>query len=430
MTISANGSAAVGTYNLIVSGSGGGQTKSVPINLTVSSGGSSTQQLIGNTGFENGASNPAPWSASAGVIDNSTIRVPHTGSWKAWLDGYGASHTDTLFQSVTIPSNIASATLSFWLHIDTQESSTTAPNDVMQVQARNSNGAALTTLATYSNLNPIADYQQFTFDVSSYKGQTIQVYLIGAENSSLQTSFIVDDFTLNTSTSGGPVGDFTIAASPNVISMAQSSSSTSTITTTISGSFNSAIALSASGLPAGATANFSPASIGAPGNGSSTVTFLAGSATATGTYNVVITGTAGATTHSTNISLTVTSSGGGTTQQLLGNPGFESGSSNPAPWSVTSGVIDNSTNEAAHSGSWKAWLNGYGSTHTDTLLQSVTIPSTATAASLSFWLHIDTAETRTTTSYDTLKVQVRHSSGSVLATLATYSNLDAATGFH
>ena len=429
MTISADASAPVGTYNIVVSGTGGGQTKSVPINLTISSGDSSTQQLMANTGFENGSSNPTPWTVTSGVIDNSTARAPHTGSWKAWLDGYGSAHVDTLSQTVSIPANVASATLSFWLHIDTKETTATAANDTLQVQIRNSSGAVLATLATYSNLNLIADYAQVSFDVSSYKGQTIQVYLVGTENGSLQTSFIVDDFALNASTSGTTPGDFAISANPSAISMLQSSSSTSTIATTISGSFNSAIALSASGLPAGATANFNPSSIAAPGNGSSTMTVLAGSATATGTYNVIVTGTGGGQTHSTAISVTVTSSGGGTTQQLLGNPGFENGSSNTSPWSVTTGVIDNSTFEAPHSGSWKAWLNGYGSAHTDTLFQSVTIPSTATSASLSFWLHIDTLETTTTTSYDTLKVQVRNSSGSVLATLATYSNLNAAIGF-
>jgi hypothetical protein len=429
MTIAVGPSTPLGTYNVVVNGTGSGQTHSTTINLTVGNGDTSTQQLIGNPGFENGSAGPAPWTATSGVIDNSTTRAAHTGSWKAWLDGYGTTHTDTLFQSVSIPSTVTSAMLSFWLHIDTKETTTTAANDTMQVQLRNSSGAVLTTLASYSNLNPIANYQQVSFDVTSYKGQTIQIYLVGTENSSLQTSFIVDDFALNASTSSTPPGDFTIAASPNVISMPQSSSSTSTIVTALSGSFNSAISLSASGLPAGATASFSPASIAAPGNGSSTVTFLAGSATATGTYNVVVTGTGGGQTHTANISLSVTSSGGGTTQQLLGNPGFENGSSNPSPWSVTSGVIDNSNFEAVHSGSWKAWLDGYGSVHTDTLLQSITIPASATNASLSFWLHIDTAETTTTTAYDTLKAQVRNSSGSVLATLATYSNLNAASGF-
>ena len=60
-------------------------------------------------------------------------------------------------------------------------------------------------------------------------------------------------------------------------------------------------------------------------------------------------------------------------QQLFGNPGFETGSA--APWVATAGVIDGSTGEPAHSGSWKAWLDGYGTTHTDSIYQDVTIPS-------------------------------------------------------
>jgi kumamolisin len=55
----------------------------------------------------------------------------------------------------------------------------------------------LATLATYSNLNAATGYQQASFDLSAYKGQTIQIYLIGVEDSSLQTSFVVDDFALN-----------------------------------------------------------------------------------------------------------------------------------------------------------------------------------------------------------------------------------------
>ena len=213
------------------------------------------------------------------------------------------------------------------------------------------------------------------------------------------------------------------------MTIARGSSGTSTITTTLSGSFNSAIALTASGLPAGATASFSPASIAAPGTGSSTLTISVGSTTAVGTYSVTVNGSGGGLTRATAINLTVTSGSGGTTQQLLGNPGFENGSASPAPWTVTAGVIDTSTFEAPHTGSWKAWLDGYGSAHTDTILQQVIIPSTATQATLSFWLHIDTLETSTTKANDTLKLQVRNSSGAVLATLATYSNLNAATGY-
>lgn len=425
LTISVAGSTPVGTYALTISGNGAGQTSTTSLTLTVSNG-STTQQLLGNTGFENGSASPSPWSVTAGVIDNSGFEAPHTGTWKAWLDGYGSAHTDTLLQTASISSAATSATLSFWLHIDTAETSNTTA-DTLKVQIRNSSSAVLATLASYSNRDAAAGYRLVSFDLSSYKGQTIQIYLIGVENSKLKTSFVVDDFALNVSSSGGS-GDFAVSASPSTLSILQSSSGTSTITTTVSGGFNSSITLSASGLPAGATATFSPASIAAPGNGSSIVTFLAGSATATGNYNVTLTGTGGGKTHSTVISLTVSPSGGGS-QQLLGNPGFENGSTNPSPWTVTSGVIDNSSSEASHTGTWKAWLNGYGTTHTDTLVQTVAIPSVAKTAALSFWLHIDTTETTTTTTYDTLKVQVRNSSGTVLATLATYSNLTPISGY-
>ncbi|HEX3146288.1 MAG TPA: hypothetical protein VHQ64_20100, partial [Pyrinomonadaceae bacterium] len=405
LTIAAGASTPPGTYNVTVSGTGGGQTHSMNINVTITT----AQQLLANAGFENGSGSPTPWAVTAGVIDNSGFEAPHTGSWKAWLNGYGSAHTDSILQPVSIPSTATNATLSFWLHIDTKETAAVA-NDTLRVQVRNSSGAVLSTLATYSNLNAANGYSQVSFDVTSYKGQAIQVYLVGVENSSLKTSFVVDDFALAVTTSGAP-SDFTISASPSALSIARSGSGASTVSTSISGSFNSSIALSVSGLPAGATANFSPSSIAAPGSGSATVTFLVGSAAATGNYNVSVTGTGGGITHSTTIALAVTGSGG-STQQLLGNPGFENGSTNAAPWTVTSGVIDNnSTKEPAHSGAWKAWLDGYGADHTDTALQTVTIPANATSATLAFWLHIDTKETSTTRAYDTLKMQVRNSSG-------------------
>jgi len=428
LTVSVGASTPVGTYEVIVTGTGGGQTHTTSFNLTVATGGSTVQQLLGNTGFENGSSNPAPWTVTSGVIDNSSFQAPHTGSWKAWLNGYGSAHTDTLLQSVSIPSTVTNAALSFWLHIDTAETANAA-NDTLKLQVRNSSGTTLATLATYSNLTPNTGYRQVSFDLTSYKGQTIQIYLIGVENSKLKTSFVIDDFALNATTSGVPAGDFAISSSPATLAITRGSSGTSTITTTLSGSFNSAIALSATGLPAGTTATFSPSSITAPGGGSATVTISVGSSTAVGTYNVTITGAGGGKTHTTAISLTVNSSGGGTTQQLLGNPGFENGATNTTPWIVTAGVIDsNSTSQPPHAGTWKAWLNGYGSVHTDTLLQSATISSTATAVTLSFWLHIDTAET-STTAYDTLKIQIRNSSGTVLSTLASYSNLSAKAGY-
>ena len=92
------------------------------------------------------------------------------------------------------------------------------------------------------------------------------------------------------------------------------------------------------------------------------------------------------------------------------NGGFESGAT---IWTASSGVINNSAT-LAHAGSWEAYLNGYGTTHTDTLSQTFTLPTTATT--LCFWLNITTAETTTTTAYDTLTVQLKNSAGTVVAT--------------
>jgi uncharacterized protein YfaP (DUF2135 family) len=429
LTILVGATTPVGTYNVSVNGSGGGQTHSVLINLTVSTAGSTTQQLLSNPGFENGSGNPAPWTVSAGVIDNSSLEPPHTGSWKAWLNGYGSAHTDTLLQPVSIPSTSTSAILSFWRHIDTTETTSNKANDTLKVQVRNSSGAVLATLATYSNLNAAAGYTQVSFDLTAYKGQTLQIYFVGIENANLRTSFVVDDFALNATTSGGTPAEFAIAAAPTSLNVTAGTSGSSTITTTISGSFSSAVSLSASGLPSGASVTFNPTSIAAPGSGSSTLTISVASSTAAGSYNVLVNGSGGSKSHSATIALTVTAVGGGTTQQLLGNPGFENGSASPAPWTVSAGVIDNSSLQAPHGGTWKAWLNGYGSVHTDTLYQQISIPSTATIANLTFWRHIDTAETSTATAYDTLKVQIRNSSGTVLVTLVTYSNLNAGAGY-
>jgi len=170
---------------------GSSATITVTVNNTVT-----VTQLLQNPGFENGTTNPI-WTTTSGVIDSSTGEAAHSGSWKAWMNGYGTTHTDTVMQQVAIPTGKTSATLTFYLHIDTAETTTTTAYDTLQVQIRNSSGTVLATLATYSNLNAATGYVQKSFNLNSYIGQTIQVYLVGSEDSSAQTSFVVDDFALN-----------------------------------------------------------------------------------------------------------------------------------------------------------------------------------------------------------------------------------------
>jgi hypothetical protein len=171
-TASASGSA---SFTWTISTSGGG--------------GCTAAQLFANPGFESGSTS---WTATSGVITNSTGQTARSGSYYAWLDGYGTTHTDTLSQSITIPSTCTSATLSFYLKIATSETTTTVAYDKLTVKVGS------TTLATYSNLNAGA-YALKSFSLTSYIGQTVTVLFTGTEDSSLATSFVIDDTVANVS---------------------------------------------------------------------------------------------------------------------------------------------------------------------------------------------------------------------------------------
>ena len=127
---------------------------------------------------------------------------------------------------------------------------------------------------------------------------------------------------------------------------------------------------------------------------------------------------------SANATLTVTGGGGGGTQRIV-NGGFESGTTG---WSGTTGLIGSYAGQTAYEGTRFAWFGGNGTTRTEYLTQAVTIPAASTSATLSYALHIDTAETENV-AYDRMVVTVKNSAGTVLGTLASYTNLNKAPGY-
>ena len=159
------------------------------------------KQLLGNPGFESG--NTA-WSATSDVILDNSETEPyeqsHSGSWFAWLDGYGTPHTDTLAQAVTLPTGCHNYTLSFWKHTDTSESTSSAV-DTLKVQLLNSSGTVLTTLATFSNLNAASGYQQASYSIAGYAGQKVTLKFTGTETDRGfgTTDFTLDDAAINVS---------------------------------------------------------------------------------------------------------------------------------------------------------------------------------------------------------------------------------------
>ncbi len=110
--------------------------------------------------------------------------------------------------------------------------------------------------------------------------------------------------------------------------------------------------------------------------------------------------------------------------ELLADGGFEDGTG----WAATPGVLDRSPGTPARNGVGKAWLDGYGRAHHDQLSQQVSIPAGACAATLRFWLRVESEETSGSTAYDRLTLTAVGESGAP-ASLGIWSNLDRGQGW-
>ena len=143
--------------------------------------------VLANPGFESGA---ASWAGTTGVITTNTGRPARTGSYKAWFGGNGTTSTESLTQTVTIPSSATAANLSYWIRTDTSESGSTA-YDTFRVQVVV--GGVTTTLRTFTNVGTSSTYTQLSHSLLAYKGTSVTVKFLMTEDSSLQTSFVVDD---------------------------------------------------------------------------------------------------------------------------------------------------------------------------------------------------------------------------------------------
>ncbi|HJV61930.1 MAG TPA: M4 family peptidase, partial [Albitalea sp.] len=84
----------------------------------------------------------------------------------------------------------------FYLHIDTAETTTSTAYDKMTVKVYDLSGNLLGTLATYSNLNKAAGYSLKSLNMTPYIGKSVKIQFSATEDSSLQTSFVLDDITL------------------------------------------------------------------------------------------------------------------------------------------------------------------------------------------------------------------------------------------
>ena len=161
--------------------------------------------------------------------------------------------------------------------------------------------------ATCTNFTQIGTSTDATYSDTGLTSGTTYNYRVRAQD----TAGNVGPYSnVATGTTVSP-GNFTLTAAPPSLSVVQGNAGTSTITTTISGGFNSAISLSASGMPTGTTVSFNPSTIAAPGSGNSTMTITVGSSTAVGTYPITVTGNGGGIQQTATVTLTVTPLSGG-----------------------------------------------------------------------------------------------------------------------
>ena len=151
-------------------------------------------ELLVNGGFEGSAS---PWVGSGtGYFYTANGSYPHGGTGYIYF-GVNNSVSGQSYQQVSIPTT-AAGTLTFWLNVTSSETTTTTQYDKLFVEVRNTSGTLLATLATYSNLNKGAAgaYSQKSLNLSAYKGQTVRVQFRSTTDSSVTTTFRVDDASL------------------------------------------------------------------------------------------------------------------------------------------------------------------------------------------------------------------------------------------
>ena len=148
-------------------------------------------ERVTNGGFESGSTG---WTGTSGPITNNAGRTAHSGSWKMWLGGNGTTSSEYEQQTVTIPSTSTSATLTYWVSVDSSETTSYTAYDKASVTVTPSGGTART-VASYSNLTKGA-WKQVTVDLSAYKGQSVTLKFSATEDSSAQTSFVFDDVSI------------------------------------------------------------------------------------------------------------------------------------------------------------------------------------------------------------------------------------------
>jgi hypothetical protein len=383
------------TGTLTVNDNGPGSPQTASLTGVGTQGGSCVPGTLSNGGFETG--DLSCWTTGGVYTPFATTVQKHSGSYSAQLGSSVAPEPNgdsSIYQSINVPSNVTTATLTFWYWPSTTD---TITYDWQEAQVRNSSGTMLAQI--FKLASNTQTWTQKTFDLTPYKGQTIQLYFnVHGDGYGDLTYMYLDDVSVTTSNDTTP---------PVVTVTSPQNGAQVSGTVTVSASATDPDNPTVSSMQL-----FIDSVMVASNTNSNTISYSWNTTTYTnGQHSIYAKAydAAGNVGTSSTINVTVNN----TSSQLIVNGGFETG--NLSSWSAGGVYLPFVVTGHAHAGTYSSQLGASSGTEPNgnsSLYQTITIPSAVTSATLTFWYWPSTTDTIT---YDWQEAQVQNTSGTMLA---------------
>jgi Domain of unknown function (DUF1929)/PKD domain len=381
LTITTTSSTPVGSFTVTITGTSGSLTNTATVTLVVTTASVSgnpisiqfvgdgealsSSQVAGVVALDNwnpaeGASRTTPLS----LFDSTGADTTATLTWQAddvWYEGLANSNANLQMMdgyldngnqdttTVTV-SGLPSSSNGYTVYVYASGATTTSDSGIYQIS-----GTGITTTSTtltyksdFSGTFTQATASNATGNYVVFTIPNVSGFTLSAIPSTSQSGYErapVNGIQIVPTSSPSP--NFTVTATPSSQTVQAGGSTTYTVTVAAVDGFTGTVALSASGLPSGATPSFSPASVS--GSGTSTLTVTTGSSTPSGSSTLTITGTSGSLANTANVTLDVTGppnfSVSGAPSSFSVNPG------NSATYTVNVGALNGFTGTVSLSAS-------------------------------------------------------------------------------